>query len=119
MACQVVVLPLYLGFFVRCPTADFAGVTAPYPASSSPLAAGVGLHDGCNAGCGCSVSDFDPVCAGDGAGGEVAFFNPCFAGCSSSGGAAGNGSHFGDCSCVPGDGAAGGLAARGYCESAK
>ena len=119
--CQFIVLPLYLGFLVHCPSADFAGVTIPYPEAA--LGSGLerpDLGSACNAGCagGCAgAADFDPVCASvDGR--DVTFFNPCYAGCES----AANATKFLDCGCAEslfGEAGERWTATRGICESAK
>merc|ERR1712102_214160 len=74
---QAVILPLYLGFLLYCPNADFAGVIA----DGAAAVASAGTGDlGCGD-CACSRADYDPVCSAAAAG-NVTFFNACFAGCS-------------------------------------
>ena len=51
---QAVILPLYLGFLLYCPNADFAGVIADGAAVAS--AGDLGCAD-----CACSRADYDPV----------------------------------------------------------
>ena len=73
---QAVILPLYLGFLLYCPNADFAGVIVDGQAA---VASAGDL--GCGLDCACSRADYDPVCSAAAAG-NVTFFNACFAGCS-------------------------------------
>ncbi|XP_049773044.1 solute carrier organic anion transporter family member 4A1 isoform X2 [Schistocerca cancellata] len=66
-------------FFLTCPNLRYAGITAPYAADSSSPVTALGLDSSCNAQCGCSAAQFDPVCGADG----VMYYSPCYAGCRS------------------------------------
>ena len=108
IVCQAVILPLYLGFLLYCPNADFAGVIA----DGAAVAAGDGEGQlGCGLDCACSRADYDPVCSA--ASGNVTFFNACFAGCSDvildSGLAT-----FANCSCAASE-----VVSKGVCEDAR
>ena len=115
---QAVILPLYLGFLLYCPNADFAGVIADGAAVAS--AGDLGCGD-----CACSRADYDPVCSA--AAGNVTFFNACFAGCSDvvldgAGGLA----TFANCSCAAASAASAAVASpsssfvsRGVCDEAR
>ncbi|PNF24215.1 Solute carrier organic anion transporter family member 4A1 [Cryptotermes secundus] len=61
-------------FFLSCPNLAFAGVTKPYRNSSSSR---YSLDSSCNADCGCSRTQFDPICGLD----DVMYYSPCYAGC--------------------------------------
>ncbi|XP_034668642.1 solute carrier organic anion transporter family member 4A1 [Drosophila subobscura] len=62
-------------FLVSCPNPKFAGVTTSYnlEARSGPPE----LLSNCNANCGCSHSNYDPICGING----VMYYSPCHAGC--------------------------------------
>nr|XP_016929033.1 solute carrier organic anion transporter family member 4A1 [Drosophila suzukii] len=62
-------------FLVSCPNPKFAGVTTGYnlEARSNPPA----LEADCNSNCGCSRTNYDPICGING----VMYYSPCFAGC--------------------------------------
>ncbi|XP_030557239.1 solute carrier organic anion transporter family member 4A1 isoform X1 [Drosophila novamexicana] len=62
-------------FLVTCPNAQFAGVTTAYEPGQADQA--LTLEASCNANCGCSRSNYDPICGADG----VMYYSPCFAGC--------------------------------------
>ena len=110
---QAVILPLYLGFLLYCPNADFAGVIAD---GTAAVAGDLGCGD-----CACSRADYDPVCSAAAAGGNVTFFNACFAGCSDvvldgAGGLA----TFANCSCAgAAASAAASVVSRGVCDEAR
>lgn len=62
-------------FLVSCPNPKFAGVTTGYKMqaiSDSPA-----LVASCNSNCGCSRTNYDPICGVDG----VMYYSPCYAGC--------------------------------------
>ncbi|XP_017041422.1 solute carrier organic anion transporter family member 4A1 [Drosophila ficusphila] len=62
-------------FLVSCPNPKFAGVTTGYNlATRTELPA---LEAACNSNCGCSRTNYDPICGIDG----VMYFSPCLAGC--------------------------------------
>ena len=136
MLCQAIIIPLYFGFLLYCPNADFAGVVvdgkkvtieqnrdslaSPVLTSKQLLSPSNSFKDSCHAGCGCSASDFDPVCSlGDG----VTHFNPCLAGCATEVELQGNVTLYGDCACAPavssGDLSGLRVASRGFCSAAK
>ena len=117
IVCQAVILPLYLGFLLYCPNADFAGVI-----SDGAAVAGGGSQLGCGLDCACSRADYDPVCS---AAGNVTFFNACFAGCSdvvldvNNGGALAT---FANCSCAASEAAdaatSSSFVSKGVCDGA-
>ncbi|XP_023221334.1 solute carrier organic anion transporter family member 4C1-like, partial [Centruroides sculpturatus] len=65
------------------------------------------LQNTCNAGCQCTTSVFEPVCATDD---KSVYFSPCFAGCTSF-----NGTVFTGCKCIK-DGLEQ-IARKGYCSN--
>ncbi|XP_025992017.1 solute carrier organic anion transporter family member 4A1 isoform X2 [Solenopsis invicta] len=64
-----------LCFALNCPNLDFAGLTVPYQNLTRKFA--MSLENSCNNGCGCSRSQFDPICGVDG----ITYYSPCHAGC--------------------------------------
>eukprot|EP00058_Branchiostoma_floridae_P020586 XP_002606076.1 hypothetical protein BRAFLDRAFT_125100 [Branchiostoma floridae] len=91
-----------LMFLITCDDVSMVGVNTAYHNSSH---APTSLIDGCNARCGCSSDQYQPVCGGD----ELVYFSPCLAGCQ--GLATNNGSQvYDNCMCV-----AGGFATSGIC----
>ncbi|XP_035694932.1 solute carrier organic anion transporter family member 4A1-like isoform X2 [Branchiostoma floridae] len=89
-------------FLITCEDVSMTGVNTAYHNSSH---APTSLIDGCNARCGCSRDQYQPVCGGD----ELVYFSPCLAGCQ--GLATNNGSQvYDNCTCV-----AGGFATSGIC----
>ncbi|XP_018053910.1 PREDICTED: solute carrier organic anion transporter family member 4A1 isoform X1 [Atta colombica] len=64
-----------LCFALNCPNLDFAGLTVPYQNITRRIA--LSLENTCNNGCGCSRSQFNPICGVDG----VTYYSPCHAGC--------------------------------------
>ncbi|XP_016905153.1 solute carrier organic anion transporter family member 4A1 isoform X2 [Apis cerana] len=63
-----------LCFVLNCPNLNFAGVTIPY---SNQTKKTFSLDNTCNNGCGCSRSEFSPICGVDG----ITYYSPCHAGC--------------------------------------
>ncbi|XP_031786219.1 solute carrier organic anion transporter family member 4A1 isoform X3 [Nasonia vitripennis] len=63
-----------LCFILSCPNLDFAGLTVPYINEKGKPTS---LEGACNSGCGCSTSNFNPICGADG----VTYYSPCHAGC--------------------------------------
>ncbi|XP_012274694.1 solute carrier organic anion transporter family member 4A1 [Orussus abietinus] len=63
-----------LGFALNCPNLDFAGLTVPY---SGVARKSLSLDSSCNRGCGCSTSEFNPICGSNG----ITYYSPCYAGC--------------------------------------
>ncbi|XP_077990658.1 solute carrier organic anion transporter family member 5A1-like, partial [Glandiceps talaboti] len=82
------ILPITL-FFLGCEPERFAGVTEPYPGSTSSEWS---LEDSCNADCQCSNAAYDPICGVD----DVTYFSPCHASCAESI----NSGNFTSCSCI-------------------
>ncbi|KAL6459878.1 hypothetical protein MHYP_G00316370 [Metynnis hypsauchen] len=82
-------------FVLSCSNMDVAGVTVPYQRSALAGDVEVNLLSSCNAGCGCSLNQWDPVCGQNG----VTYVSACYAGCSSTHGSGMNTS-FHDCKCV-------------------
>lgn len=64
-------------FLVSCPNVEFAGVTTAYAGADEMYGMGITLEAPCNANCGCSRSNYDPICGADG----VMYYSPCYAGC--------------------------------------
>ncbi|XP_021018932.1 solute carrier organic anion transporter family member 6A1-like isoform X3 [Mus caroli] len=62
-----------LTFFVECEISKFAGINDDY----DRLGIIGNLTAPCNAPCGCTTSEYNPVCGRD----ETQYFSPCFAGC--------------------------------------
>ncbi|KAH8411956.1 hypothetical protein KR222_003624 [Zaprionus bogoriensis] len=61
-------------FLVSCPNVEFAGVTAAYAGAADSA---ISLEAPCNINCGCSHTNYDPICGADG----VMYYSPCYAGC--------------------------------------
>ena len=91
MWCQLITVPMALGFLFYCADAPFAGVNRAY--GDAKNASSFALDASCNAGCECRAFDYEPSCGADG----VQYFSPCHAGCASS---AGGGPNFTECACV-------------------
>ncbi len=52
IVCQMIILPLYFGFLLHCPTPPIAGITAPYSKQEAGVE-GISFETTCNAGCNC------------------------------------------------------------------
>ncbi|KAL7827860.1 hypothetical protein AOLI_G00310120 [Acnodon oligacanthus] len=66
-------------FVLSCSNMDVAGATVPYQRSALAEDVDVSLLSSCNAGCACSLNQWDPVCGQNG----VTYVSACYAGCSS------------------------------------
>ncbi|KAI4899808.1 hypothetical protein NFI96_013761 [Prochilodus magdalenae] len=82
-------------FALSCSNTNMAGITASYQRSGPAGDVEVSLLSPCNAGCGCSLNQWDPVCGQNG----VTYVSACYAGCSSTHGSGMNTS-FNGCKCV-------------------
>ncbi|KAK2892580.1 hypothetical protein Q8A67_012568 [Cirrhinus molitorella] len=83
-------------FALSCENIDVAGVTVPYQGSIEVQNSSRHLLTSCNADCGCSDFQWDPVCGQNG----VTYISPCHAGCNSTQGA-GQNMIFHGCTCIP------------------
>ncbi|XP_048265736.1 solute carrier organic anion transporter family member 4A1 isoform X1 [Bombus affinis] len=81
-----------LCFVLNCPNLNFAGVTVPY---SDQTKKSFSLDSTCNNGCGCSRSEFSPICGVDG----ITYYSPCHAGCYQ-GTRINNVEVYSDCTCI-------------------
>ncbi|XP_011505517.1 PREDICTED: solute carrier organic anion transporter family member 4A1 [Ceratosolen solmsi marchali] len=61
-------------FILSCPNLDFAGLTISYFNENKKS---LSLDGVCNTGCGCSTSNFNPICGVD----AITYYSPCHAGC--------------------------------------
>ncbi|KAL8561510.1 hypothetical protein ACOMHN_057204 [Nucella lapillus] len=81
-------------FLIKCENLPFAGVSVQY---QKPKSAGYqgdpNMDAACNAGCGCTMKDYNPVCGRD----NVMYYSPCYAGCNT---LAADQTKFSNCSCV-------------------
>ncbi|KAM7366976.1 hypothetical protein PAMP_014906 [Pampus punctatissimus] len=86
---------LCIQVFMRCETAEVAGLTVSYQGAPEVSYNQQNLLSQCNTGCSCSMKHWDPVCAYNG----MTYASPCLAGCQSSTGS-GKEMVFHNCSCV-------------------
>ncbi|XP_017167782.1 solute carrier organic anion transporter family, member 6d1 isoform X3 [Mus musculus] len=73
VASFVSIVLFLLTFFVECEISKFAGINDDY----DRLGIIGNLTAPCNVPCGCTTSEYNPVCGRD----ETQYFSPCFAGC--------------------------------------
>ena len=90
---------------IRCQPVDFAGVTVPYNGTAELGS----LDSPCNAGCGCSKSEYEPICGADGS----FYFSPCYAGCPLQ--PSNNSDKYYNCSCIAVSEADGAMASKKHC----
>ncbi|XP_072312930.1 solute carrier organic anion transporter family member 1C1-like [Eucyclogobius newberryi] len=88
------VLSLFF-FAMSCENAKVAGVTLTYNSEDDLSNDKHSVFGGCNLGCSCSASEWDPVCGDNG----ITYVSACLAGCTSSTGS-GKDTVFSDCSCI-------------------
>ncbi|XP_061125182.1 solute carrier organic anion transporter family member 1C1-like isoform X1 [Syngnathus typhle] len=86
---------LVVQVFLRCENAEVAGLTVTYEGIPDLSYEPQTLLSQCNAGCSCSMKQWDPVCAYNG----MTYASPCLAGCQTSSGT-GKEMVFHNCSCV-------------------
>ncbi|XP_078409730.1 solute carrier organic anion transporter family member 1C1-like [Cetorhinus maximus] len=86
---------LVLFFTMGCQKTPVAGLTASYVGITESSHEGHSLFSQCNAGCMCSRTQWEPVCAANG----MTYVSPCLAGCKSSYGT-GVKMEFHNCSCI-------------------
>ncbi|XP_050962996.1 solute carrier organic anion transporter family member 1C1-like [Labeo rohita] len=82
-------------FAFSCENLDVAGVTVPYQGFIEVQDTSHDFLTSCNANCGCTDFQWDPVCGQNG----VTYISPCHAGCNSTLGA-GQNMTFHGCSCI-------------------
>ncbi|XP_041850566.1 solute carrier organic anion transporter family member 1C1-like [Melanotaenia boesemani] len=82
-------------FAMSCENAKVAGVTLAYNSSEKISYDSHSVLTGCNSGCLCSPSEWDPVCGDNG----ITYVSPCLAGCTTSAGS-GKNTVFSNCSCI-------------------
>ncbi|XP_051911317.1 solute carrier organic anion transporter family member 1C1-like [Hippocampus zosterae] len=81
--------------FLHCESAEVAGLTVTYQGIPDISYEPQTLLSQCNAGCSCSMKQWDPVCAYNG----MTYASPCLAGCQTSTGT-GKEMVFHNCSCI-------------------
>ncbi|XP_077565449.1 solute carrier organic anion transporter family, member 1D1 isoform X2 [Stigmatopora nigra] len=86
---------LVVQVFLHCESAEVAGLTVTYHGIPEVSYEPQTLSSQCNAGCSCSMKQWDPVCAYNG----MTYASPCLAGCQTSTGA-GKEMVFHNCSCI-------------------
>ncbi|XP_077355723.1 solute carrier organic anion transporter family, member 1D1 [Festucalex cinctus] len=86
---------LVVQVFIRCESAEVAGLTVTYQGIPDVSYEPQTLLSQCNAGCSCSMKQWDPVCANNG----MTYASPCLAGCQTSTGT-GKETVFHKCSCI-------------------
>ncbi|XP_077401235.1 solute carrier organic anion transporter family, member 1D1 [Vanacampus margaritifer] len=86
---------LVVQVFLHCESAEVAGLTVTYQGISDVSYEPQTLLSQCNAGCSCSMKQWDPVCAYNG----MTYASPCLAGCQTSTGT-GKEMVFHNCSCI-------------------
>ncbi|XP_061617558.1 solute carrier organic anion transporter family member 1C1-like isoform X1 [Phyllopteryx taeniolatus] len=86
---------LVVQVFLRCENAEVAGLTVTYQGIPDVSYEPQTLLSQCNAGCSCSMKQWDPVCAYNG----MTYPSPCLAGCETSTGT-GKEMVFHNCSCI-------------------
>ncbi|CAN2390421.1 bile acid transmembrane transporter activity [Pristimantis euphronides] len=87
---------LYLSsFMLGCENGEVAGITVSYNGSKLDKLGDANLRSSCNAACGCSTQQWDPVCGAN----NVTYMSACLAGCRSSTGS-GKNIVYQNCSCI-------------------
>ncbi|CAN9508297.1 unnamed protein product [Ophioblennius macclurei] len=86
---------LVLQSFVTCNRAEVAGLTVTYQGVPDISYNNQTLLSQCNAGCSCSLKQWDPVCSYNG----MTYVSPCLAGCQSSSGTSKD-MVYHNCSCI-------------------
>ncbi|XP_061179184.1 solute carrier organic anion transporter family member 4A1-like isoform X1 [Saccostrea echinata] len=84
--CLAISIPCFLSvlvFLVNCENVLFAGVNIDYgelASNGTRKFLGKFSTSSCNANCGCTLENYNPVCGIDG----IMYYSPCYAGCSNS-----------------------------------
>ena len=76
IACQCVILPLYMGFLLNCPSTAIVGSNKPYLNENT-----IELTTTCNANCNCDFNLGEFVCDTER---RLSYLSPCHAGCQES-----------------------------------
>ncbi|XP_078090729.1 solute carrier organic anion transporter family member 1C1-like [Mustelus asterias] len=105
---------LVLFFAMGCQRTPVAGLTASYTGLTGSSYQEHELFSQCNAGCVCSRTEWEPVCAGNG----MTYVSPCLAGCKLSSGT-GVKTEFHNCSCISHFAAVNSSAVLGQCPRAE